>query len=171
MNLHKPNRARLRVSHHVVLNEVDLLGRQLTRVSGRGAARHGGHKEVVQITLINCAGMKGSAVVGLLDGDRIFTRGGLFTALSAAIEGIIMSGLPFLLTSAMKFVHGLPASLISSFGDALSRAHRTSLLLRIISVSRPSFRRRVRMIRGALRRVKYSSGPSVVVFGGVSGCS
>lgn len=123
------------------------------------------------MTLMKCAGIKGSALVGLLSGDRIFTRGGLFTALSAAMHGIVVRGLPFLLASAMKFVHGLPASLISSFGSALSRIHRTSLLVRIISVSRPSFRRRVSIISGAVTSLKTNKGPAVVIFGGVSTCA
>lgn len=67
----------------------------------------------------------------------------------------------------MNFIHRLPRRLIRSFRTALRRALRTSLLLRIVSSSDRSVRRRVRTMGSMLTRVS-GSIPMLGICGGVS---
>lgn len=124
VNAENPNRAGLRASGHRVEHEVRCLGRDLRGLRGHHLTvrshERGGNTRT--ITVINCAGINGSALVGYLAGTNILRRGGLFTALSPATEGLALPGnRSVVLISAINLIHHLPRGLISTFRSALRR--------------------------------------------------
>lgn len=166
-----PNRGGLRASHHLVQGEVSTLGRRLSRMRGRERLVHSEEtiKGLGATTVINCAGTKGSALLGALANTSILSRSGLFTALSPAAHLLALSSKRrLLLASAMNFVHGLPRGLIRTFGDALRRTGCTSCVVRIMSTSGPRTRVRVRVMCRALGRLNTLKGGAVALFGGRS---
>lgn len=146
VNAHNPNRAGLRARHHTVRQHVAGLRRRIGRLRTRHTHLHRHHRSsgLPSVTVINCAGTNGSALIGALAGTRICTTSRLFTALSPAAHHLSVASpsarraARLILASAIKFVRRLPTSLVSTFHTALRRIARTSTLLRIISMSRPT---------------------------------
>lgn len=171
MNLHNPNRARLRASHHLLHGHVIRVRSHLREIRGRHRRKQRSHvgTSIPAISLIKCAGTNGSALFGHVARTQICTTSRLFTALSPALQHVSITSINrAILTSAMKFVHRLPRSLITTFGTALRRAQRTALLLRIVSTTSIHMRRGVRTIGAILRRVSTRRVPALLIVGGVS---
>lgn len=124
VNAHNPNRDGLRDSQHRVHHQVATLRQRLgaIRRQQRQVRLHHRGGQTLAMTLINCAGTNGSALVGTLASTNILITSRLFTALSPATQQLILpSNHRIVLISAIKLIRQLPRRLISTFHSALTR--------------------------------------------------
>lgn len=168
-----PGETQLEVDRRKVRERVARLEKELDKIDRRSIQRRKRRSELFNVTLVGYTNAGKSSIMNRISGSTLMESGNMFSTLDSTTRKVTdRSGQTFLLTDTVGFIRKLPTHLVESFKATLLDVTEADLLMHIVDISSPQYKRKIEVVNTVLSSVlsgSYGDGdrvdvPTIVVF-------
>ena len=161
-----PGETKLEVDRRRITDRITKLKRNLLDIgSQRNLKRKKRQdKAIPQISLVGYTNAGKSTLLNTLTHAGQITKDGLFTTLDSLSRQLILpNNQKVILSDTVGFMHELPHHLIEAFKATLEELREADLLLHVLDISHPNFRKLFDSVNDVLRQIDAYQKPMIMV--------
>ena len=154
----------LELDRRRVRDRISELRRELVHLATEREVRRDRRQDQRQVALVGYTNAGKSSLVRALTGAEVLIANRLFATLDTTIRRLSPAASPdILVTDTVGFIRDLPHSLVASFRSTLEAALDASLLLQVVDVGDPEWRRQAEVTTEVLREIGAGDLPRQLV--------
>ena len=160
-----PGETQLEVDRRRVRERIAVLKRELKAVEREREIQRRRRRREFRAALVGYTNAGKSTLFNALTRSQVFVEDRLFATLDSTTRQMVSPGRQVaLLTDTVGFIRKLPHHLVASFHSTLAEAIEADLLLHVVDLSDPGYRRQMTVVEGVLDQILDRPRPTTLVF-------
>lgn len=162
-----PGETKLEVDRRRIGDRIAKLKRNLEHVTQNRQLnrKNRSRRGVPAVSLVGYTNAGKSTLLNTLTDSKQKTRNGVFTTLDSLSRQLVLPNhQKIVMSDTVGFMHALPHDLIEAFKATLEEVKEADLLLHVVDVSHPNFRKLFDAVEDVLDELKALQKPMLVVF-------
>lgn len=161
-----PGETKLEIDRRRIIEKVGRLERDLKEVAQSRQVKRKKRQDqkIPTIALIGYTNAGKSTLLNALTGAGAFVHDGLFTTLDPlARQALLPNHVKVVFSDTVGFMHALPHGLIEAFKATLEEVQEADLLLHVLDISHPAYRKFNDAVNAVLDELKILDKPMIMV--------
>lgn len=155
----------IQLDRRLIRDQIAKLDRKLKSIHLEKQTQRKSRRNIYKVALVGYTNVGKSSLMNLLTGADTLVEDKLFATLDATTRKIKKNfPYPVLLIDTVGLIDKLPHDLVASFKSTLDEVRDANLLLNVVDISHPDFRRQMETTEGLLDDLEVQETDSVLVF-------
>lgn len=155
----------IQLDRRMIRDQISKLTEKLKRIHREKQTQRKSRMQAYQVALVGYTNVGKSTLMNCLTGAGTRVEDKLFATLDATVRKVKKNfPYPILLADTVGLIDKLPHDLVASFNSTLDEVRNADLLLHVVDISHPHYRRQMATAEAVLNELGVHSTPAVMVF-------
>ncbi|MCF8721692.1 GTPase HflX [Nitrospina gracilis] len=155
----------IQLDRRMIRDQISKLTKKLNRIHKEKQTQRKSRQTAYQVALVGYTNVGKSTLMNCLTGADTLVENKLFATLDATVRKVKKNfPYPILLADTVGLIDKLPHDLVASFKSTLDEVRNADLLVHVIDISHPHYRRQMATAESVLNELGMHDTPTVNVF-------
>ncbi|CAI2719393.1 GTPase HflX [Nitrospina watsonii] len=155
----------IQLDRRMIRDQISKLTKKLSRIHKEKQTQRKSRQTAYQVALVGYTNVGKSTLMNCLTGADTLVENKLFATLDATVRKVKKNfPYPILLADTVGLIDKLPHDLVASFKSTLDEVRNANLLVHVIDISHPHYRRQMTTAESVLNELGVHDTPTVRVF-------